>query len=66
GDPGLFFGGARSRDDEFNGIRLTAGYRPTRVIDVTGSYETGRRSSNLDNADYDYDLISINVGIRVQ
>ncbi|MGH9955768.1 MAG: XrtB/PEP-CTERM-associated polysaccharide biosynthesis outer membrane protein EpsL [Pyrinomonadaceae bacterium] len=66
GDPGLFFGTAQQRDETFRGLRLAAGYRPGRAIDVTAAYEHGSRSSNLINGDYDYDLFSINVGLRIQ
>ncbi|MGH8771418.1 MAG: XrtB/PEP-CTERM-associated polysaccharide biosynthesis outer membrane protein EpsL [Burkholderiales bacterium] len=66
GDPGLFLGTAQQRDETFRGLRLVAGYRATRAIDVSAAYEHGNRSSNIINNDYDYDLFSINVGLRVQ
>lgn len=66
GDPGIVLGTAGDREDKFRGLRLSAGYRPARLVDVWSSYEHGRRSSDLNNADFDYDLFSINVGFRIQ
>ncbi len=66
GDPGIELGVRGDRDDKFRGMRFSAGYRPARFVDVFSSYEHGSRSSNLNNADYDYDLFSINVGFRIQ
>lgn len=66
GDPGFFFGGLEQRDDTFRGARFSAGYRLARFLDVIAAYEHGRRSSNRNNADYDFNLFSINAGIRFQ
>jgi exopolysaccharide biosynthesis operon protein EpsL len=66
GDPGSALGVTGDREDKFRGLRFSAGYRPARFVDVWSSYEHGRRSSDENNADYDYDLFSINVGFRIQ
>lgn len=58
GDPGTAIAGDPTREDQVRGARISAGYMPLDSTRLTISYEHGLRTSNIDSAEYDYDLIS--------
>jgi exopolysaccharide biosynthesis operon protein EpsL len=60
GDPGIVLGTTSTREDKVRLGRITAGYKPLRNAELTLAYERGKRTSNLANVDYDYDLVSAN------
>ncbi len=64
GDPGIALAGAPTREDRVKGGRLSAGYTPFDNTRLSVSYEHGVRTSNVDTAEYDYDLISGSVEVR--
>lgn len=62
GDPGLALGVTTQREDTLRGLRLSAGYKPIRNTEVIFAFERGKRTSNLADAGYDYNMVSINAG----
>ena len=64
GDPGFALGSGIRREDKVRAARLTAGWKPYRSAELTLSLERGRRDSNLAAAEYDYNAVSLNAGIR--
>lgn len=64
GDPGVSLAGASTREDRVKGGRLSAGYMPFDNTRFSVSYEHGVRTSNIDSAEYDYDLVSGNVKVE--
>jgi exopolysaccharide biosynthesis operon protein EpsL len=61
GDPGIALGATPERQDRFRGVRLAAGYTPTRNIEVSLGLDKGKRDSNTLGRDYDYSAASANV-----
>lgn len=65
GDPGPAFGAfpgspGVQREDEFYGVRLSAGYTPRRNLQFSASAERGDRNSNIFLRDFEYTRVSGN------
>jgi exopolysaccharide biosynthesis operon protein EpsL len=63
GDPGISLSGNPQRKDQFTGLRFAAGYAPTRNVELSAGFDTGKRDSNLTGVDYDYNAVSANVKV---
>ena len=64
GDPGISLAGAPTRKDRVKSGRISAGYMPFDNTRFSVSYERGVRTSNIDTAEYDYDLVSGSVEVE--
>jgi len=61
GSPGLVLVAAPQRKDTVRGASISLGYTPWRDVEFAVSAEAGKRTSNVDFRDYQYNLISANV-----
>lgn len=55
-----YLGSSPERVDTVRGANVTFGYNPRRTMRFSLGLERGSQSSNIPNADYDYDLVSAN------
>jgi hypothetical protein len=56
GNPGFILGVTPEREDDFRAASVSAGYTPVRNLYLGISAETGKRTSNIDLRDFDYNL----------
>ncbi|HEY7377358.1 MAG TPA: hypothetical protein VH542_01600, partial [Steroidobacteraceae bacterium] len=64
GNPGFVLGLGPQRQDITRGARIGAGFRPWNYFEITVGYETGKRTSNVDLAEYDYNTAMANFTFR--
>jgi len=60
GDPSIVLLGTPEREDKLRAASVSAGWSPLRPLLLSLSYERGKRTSNIANADYDYNAVSAN------
>jgi hypothetical protein len=60
GDPAVAVG-APLRDERYDTVRLGAGWEPQRHVQLGGSFDYGRRDSNVDDRDYGYFAVTLNL-----
>jgi len=65
GDPGVVIDDTPPREDRTHAGRLIGGYEPNDNIRVSITYEHGWRSSNVATADYDYNLVLLNLTLSM-
>lgn len=65
GDPGFVLTDAPQREDRIHGGRVAVGYQPNRHVQATLSFEQGVRTSNVVNADYEYNLAYLQFSIAM-
>jgi hypothetical protein len=61
GDPAVAVLGAPLRDERYDTVRLGAGWEPQRHIQLGGAFDYGRRDSNVDDRDYGYFAVTLNL-----
>ena len=64
GNPGFVLGLGPQRQDITRGVRIGAGFRPWNYLEIALGYETGKRTSNVDLAEYDYSAAMANFTFR--
>jgi len=65
GNPGFVLTAAPPREDRIRAGRVAVGYQPNRHVQATLSYELGNRTSNVVNADYEYNLAYLQLSIAL-
>lgn len=61
GDPAVAIIGAPLRDERYRTVRLGAGWEPQRHVQLGGSFDYGRRDSNVDGREYGYFAVTLNL-----
>jgi exopolysaccharide biosynthesis operon protein EpsL len=63
GNPGFVLTDTPPREDRIRAARVAIGYQPNRHVQATLSFEQGSRTSNVVDADYDYNLANLQLSV---